>query len=102
GRSRESDLLAAGTVATLDGKSHFIVRRQAAGQSAWTTVDDFQGPIGFAGASTQIVLDNAGNLYLGGAVGVSSSSDGAWLVRRSTDRGQNWSTIDEYQFAPGK
>jgi hypothetical protein len=60
-------------------------------------VDTYQYPGGKASAPFQIASDTAGNLY---AVGKGDEDPRSyvvlhWLVRRSTDGGQTWNTVDD-------
>jgi hypothetical protein len=46
------------------------------------------------------VADDAGNLFVTGSAGYDSTGlNGHWVVRKSTDHGQTWATVDNYPNA---
>ena len=65
----------------------------------WGAVDFYQFSTGFQSSATAITIDSSGAIYVAG-YGVDSSNQWNWIVRKSTDGGANWGTIDSYQFAP--
>jgi len=78
------------------GNSFWIVRKGSAyDNDSWKTVDEFQ----FEGASsspTQIAVDPFSNIFVIG------SGNKKWLVRKSEDKGESWTTLDSYQYRAGK
>jgi hypothetical protein len=74
------------------------IRRSADGGLTWTTVGGF-APKGTKAAMIQSVhAHGAATIYAAGYIRVSegNKSPWYWLVRRSTDNGQTWSTIDMF------
>lgn len=81
------------------GSNNWIVRRSTDSGATWNNVDNFN----YAGYSTvakSIKIDNSGILYVSG-LGADSSSIASWLVRKSTDNGNSWTTVDTFQLSPG-
>jgi hypothetical protein len=84
------------------GSDHALVMSSSDGGSTWSVpLDDFD--LGGWGAryTAGIVSDSVGNLYAAGFGYPTSDTSMVfhWIVRRSTDGGANWSTVDDY--APG-
>src|SRR4051794_9826876 len=52
-------------------------------QAQWSTVDDVAN-----GSASGIVSDSAGNIYIAGTI-----SNTQAVVTKSSDKGENWSTI---------
>src|ERR1043165_974004 len=74
---------------------HGIVRYSADGGSNWITRDDFVYPSANYYWETNnsfnaVLVDPQGSVFVGGGGG------GHWLVRRSTDHGVTWETVDDY------
>src|SRR6266566_5773648 len=113
GQAAESDglalapngtLFASGSGADSSGVRHGLVMASANVGTTWSgLLDDFVYP----GTHTTLynagmVADSAGNLYVAGTAyddGTPSGGPNHWIVRRSTDNGATWSTVDD--FAPG-
>ena len=94
-------LFACGDGTDTSGVDHALVMASADGGNTWSApLDDFVYP-----GSTQtfynagIAADAAGNLYVAGTAYDSASWTNHWIVRRSTDGGASWSTVDA--FTPG-
>jgi hypothetical protein len=79
------------------GTYHWIVRRSTDGGTTWTTVDNFV-EAGLTSRGASIAVDRSGQIF---AVGysldsvVSGAQSPPWLVRRSSDGGNTWQTIDK-------
>jgi hypothetical protein len=73
---------------------HAIVRYTADGGSNWITRDDFVYPLETNNAFNAVTVDNQGTVFVGGSSG--GYPDGHWIVRRSTDQGLTWETVDDY------
>jgi len=80
--------------------SAWLVRRSTDGGATWSNVDTFQlssgkysGAWGFSANASGIYVVGAG-----GAVNKGLSSD-HWIVRKSTNGGSSWTTVDNYQLA---
>jgi hypothetical protein len=75
---------------------------------SWSVLDDFAPPgrhVDFFGAfdlGGGIASDSVGNLYISGLSYPDevSNSDAHWYVRRSTDGGATWTTVDDFVMAP--
>ena len=88
-------------VGTANG--HAIVRSSADGGTTWSTLDDFVYPPQTNSPNTNnlfnaITINQQGDLFVGGAGAafVGGVNAGHWIVRRSTDRGATWETVDDY------
>jgi hypothetical protein len=83
----------------------WIVRRSTNGGATWSTVDTFYGTKGanyYFGRAYGVGADTRGNLYVAGALAIpyKGSSVWEWVVRKSTNGGGSWSTVDTYQLGP--
>lgn len=81
----------------------WIVRRSLDGGSTWQTINTFQLSSGSRASATGVGGDAAGNLYVvGRAFGppVKGVSRNHWVVRRSANGGNSWTTVDDYQIDP--
>jgi hypothetical protein len=98
---------------TTDKRGHvtitygWVVRRSTNGGTTWSTVDNFSLAAGNKSVASGIASDALGNIYVVG-YGYTSTGKGAtqttsrhWLVRKSTDGGNSWTTVDNYQLASG-
>jgi len=84
----------------------WIVRRSANAGATWQTVDTFYGTKGatyYFGRAYSVGADAHGNLYVAGSLAIpyKGSAVWEWVVRKSTNGGNSWSTVDTYQLAPG-
>jgi hypothetical protein len=89
---------------TVRGKtrSHWIVRRSSTGGTGtWTTVDDFQPTSDGRGVAHAVATDSLGNLLVAGLGGLSNSDSSQWFVRKNPGGAGSWSTVDQFQYAPG-
>lgn len=78
-----------------DNGSHYRcqVRRQLAGTSTWTMVDDFQlTPLGACLPRALVVAK--GHVFVA-MQAVDANNTAHWLIRRSSDNGATWSTVDD-------
>jgi hypothetical protein len=95
-------VFAAGDAIGPDGFDHALVRASADGGKTWLApLDDFTGGPGNDAYYNAVACDAAGNIY---AAGIYYDDAGLgpnhWVVRRSTDGGATWSTVDDYVSAP--
>jgi hypothetical protein len=81
--------------------SSWLVRRSITGEAGtWSTVDS-----PFAGAAQAVGSDNQGNIYVAGSKSITTATKpkltgySAWVIRRSTDGGNTWSTVDTFTYA---
>jgi hypothetical protein len=80
--------------------SAWLVRRSTDGGATWSTVDTFQLTGTKSSVAMGIGADAAGNLYVVGSghavnKGITSNH---WIVRKSTNGGNSWVTVDDYQL----
>jgi hypothetical protein len=73
------------------------VRRSTDGGASWTTVDSYEQS-GMFSEAYGVAVDGTGTLYVAGVAQASSqnSYSDQWVVRRSTDGGSTWTTLDNY------
>lgn len=112
GLSSSADADAAGAAVDSDGAIyivgrafdgvdyHWVVRKSEDKGATWATVDDFQLNAGEGSRATAIASDSNGNLYVVGE-GVSASQY-YWVARKSSDGGDNWETVDQFQLSSGR
>ena len=84
---------------------HWIVRKSADHGATWTTADDFVPDIGASdgrNTASGVAVDAAGNVYVVGMVhqrvGKSSYPYEFWVVRKSSNAGATWTTVDQYGY----
>jgi len=85
----------------------WVVRRSTNGGSTWATVDTFALSSGYQAVASGIGADALGNIYVAG-YGNASAGKGAkavtsshWLVRKGTNGGSSWTTVDNFQLSSG-
>ena len=93
-------LFAAGWGIDSLGVSHALIMTSNDGGNTWSApLDDYVYPVGrgthYEGG---IAADANGNLYVAGHVMVNGANGLAarWFVRRSSDNGLTWSTVDDF------
>jgi hypothetical protein len=81
-----------------DNSANWTVRRTRDGGATWTTVDTLQSEKPFSSAASGIAVDPAGVVYVCGRaqIAVKGLLKDYWVVRRSTDGGTTWSTVDKF------
>ena len=84
----------------------WIVRRSTNAGATWATVDTFYGAKAttyYFGRAYAIGADAHGNLYVAGALAIPYKGGAVWqwVVRKSSNGGSSWSTVDTYQLAAG-
>ena len=77
----------------------WLVRRSLDGGATWFNVDTFQLSISNGSIAFGMGADALGNLYVVGQAATPSrySYINHWLVRKSSDGGDSWSTVDDFQ-----
>lgn len=79
----------------------WVVRRSTNGGASWSTVDSFQLSSTYPAFASGIGADKLGNIYVVGDGAVPTKLNQPlsyhWLVRKSTNGGNSWSTVDDYQ-----
>src|SRR5207237_10441863 len=81
------------------GQQHWIVRKEVRGSTSWNTVDDFS-PSEFGARALSIKAAPTGEIYVAGARLATTGS--VWTVRKSSDHGQSWSTVDVVSVKDGQ
>ena len=103
-------VLAAGQAdVVINGKTvrAWVVRRSLDGGATWQSVDTFYGtkPGGayYFGRANAIGADSLGNIYVAGSLAIpnKSSTSWEWVVRKSSDSGLSWNTVDAFQLSSG-
>jgi hypothetical protein len=94
------ELYVVGVAAMGPSQYQWVVRHTIDGGEHWKTADQLN--YGGAGASQAkgVSLDSSGNVYVSGTV-----SDGIkkhWLVRKSSDQGESWTTVQDFQSTPAQ
>ncbi len=78
--------------------AHWYVRRSTDSGASWSNVDVFQ-LASSRGAYAMGIAANASGIYVVGIAAIASSSH--WIVRKSTNGGNSWTTVDDYQLSAG-
>ncbi len=89
-----------GNVYVAGSNGGWIVRKSSNEGSTWTTVDSYQSTPGRAASANAITLDNSGKIYAAG-FGTNSSNMWQWIVRKRSNAGTMWSTVDFYNLDSG-
>src|SRR3989454_2304983 len=80
----------------------WIVRRSRDGGATWAIVDTFQLTRNWSSRAFGVGADTLGNIYVvgqGNVTGKANTLYGHWVVRKSSDGGTSWSTVDNYQLS---
>src|SRR5260221_4884322 len=82
---------------------HGLTLKTDTTQASWFLSDD-SNPSATQSQSYiwNLGLDASGNLYSIGQLTPNSTGIPYWYIRKSSDHGLNWSTMDLYQYAAGK
>jgi hypothetical protein len=77
--------------------SSWLVRRSTDGGATWSNVDVFQSavPMGIAANASGLYVVGHGYIF---NKGITSAH---WIVRKSTNGGNSWTTVDDYQLSAG-
>jgi hypothetical protein len=81
-------------VGTANG--HGIVRYSADDGLQWITRDDFVSPSETNNVFNAVTVDFQGSVFVGGSAAGGEYYSRHWIVRRSTDHGLTWETVDDY------
>ncbi len=79
-------------------KSHWIVRKSTDGGDTWRIVSNFQFEKGRNSGGLGIGVNKNDEIYTIGSGNKTSNLYNKWLVRKSTDGGDTWTTVDEYSI----
>lgn len=91
------NLFISGTAVDESSVNHWITRRSLDSGSSFIDSDNFNHQTGYASIANGSVVDSGGNIYVVG-YGMTSSSGQKWIVRKSTDQGDTWITVDAYNI----
>jgi hypothetical protein len=82
------------------GDTHWLLRKAGLGASRdqWNDVDDFQLVPGKDAQAFSTAFDRAGNIFVSGSARDASGVRN-WIVRKSSDQGQTWATVDQLATA---
>jgi hypothetical protein len=85
------------------GGMPWTVRRSADGGRTWKTADSFQNGSWRASSAEDIAADSSGTIYVAGFAQYFNRITGTsyWMVRRSTDGGLTWKTVDLFAYGNG-
>jgi hypothetical protein len=89
-----------GAITVKNGSTQvWVVRRSLDGGATWSTVDTF----GTGANAYALGADGHGNLYgLGSTTETSKGSSAThWIIRRSSNGGSTWSTVDDFLLTAG-
>ncbi len=87
--------------------SGWVVRRSTNAGASWTTIDTFVLLSGYVALATGIGADALGNVYVVGqaysatGTGTHKVTSSHWIVRKSSNGGNSWTTVDNYQLSSG-
>lgn len=90
-----SEVFAAGYAEDAATDKHWIVRKFNG--TAWAISDDFVLEGNLSSAANAIESDLSNTIYAVG-YGADSTSASKWLVRKSSDSGVTWSTVENYNY----
>jgi hypothetical protein len=81
-----------------------LIRKSADNGVSWSTASSFQYMPGLESQGRALAADALGNVYVAGygsspAAKPSDPPNMHWLVRKSVDGGQTWTTVDDYYSA---
>lgn len=78
------------------GVENWVVRRSLDRGETWQTVDRFIKPGREYSAASAVTVDSRnGDVYVAGVGGIRFGKLHGWVVRKSTDRGATWTTVDD-------
>ena len=82
----------------------WIVRRSLDHGATWTTVDAYQLSSNQGASASGIGADASGNIYVvgNGAQKAGSASPAHWIVRKSSNGGSSWTTVDNFIPSSGQ
>jgi len=77
-----------------------ILRRSGDGGETWITVDEFYA--GPGRCATDLLARGNGRLFMSSGPELQPGDGNTWIVERSADGGESFSTIDEFQKVDGQ
>jgi hypothetical protein len=93
-RDSLGNLYVSGHIEDSSGVARWIVRKSTTGGATWSTVYDINFVTGKNSEIHKLSADSLGNIY---AAGEYTGSDNSryWILRKSSDYGVSWVTIDK-------
>jgi hypothetical protein len=82
------------------GTSHYIVRKSSNLGASWVNADDYIYPGGPGSEAEAFGVDALGNLYSAG-VAIDGVGTDHLIVRKSSNSGASWGTVDDYVYPGG-
>jgi hypothetical protein len=79
----------------------WVIRRSINGGNTWTSSDGYQLDQKYESGANSLGMDAAGNLYavgMGGTAAGFGITSSHWVVRKSTNGGASWATVDNFQL----
>jgi hypothetical protein len=98
-------IFASGGGTDASGVFHGLVLKSDIADENWYLSDDTKPADPQFGSNTHsVTFDSLGNLYSVGQIHLLPSTSGIayWHVRKSSDLGLSWSSVDTYQYSPGE
>ena len=99
--SASGNIFVVGTANDSGAKARWVVRKSSDKGSSWTNTDDYILASGQGAYAMHFFASAAGDLYVMGYA-YDSSTKLHWIVRKSTNGGTTWSTVDDYVLASGQ
>jgi hypothetical protein len=105
GADTAGNVYAVGRGADVDGLFTWVVARSGDGGATWGVVDRYRYVPGQNAEATAFAADADGAIYVGGYGKDSTYRKNGinyvehWVVRKSTDGGATWQTVDDYRYA---
>jgi hypothetical protein len=95
------NLYAAVASSDADGRTHAQVRKSSDRGTTWTVVEDLVSAVAGSTKFFSLGADTAGHLF---AVGHTSDEENQtrWIVRKSSNGGNSWSTVDDFAGPGGQ
>jgi hypothetical protein len=97
------NVFAAGNGADTLGTNHGLALKTDTTEATWYLSDDTNPNASqYQSAVWNLGVDAGGHVYSIGQLTPASTGVANWYVRKSSDAGLTWSTVDLYQYAAGK
>ena len=81
------------------GSFAWLSRRSVDNGQTWSTVDSYQLSAGYAARAQAVGSANGSIIVVGSSLDAGSISH--WIVRKSSDSGASWTTVDDYSLVAG-